>query len=86
MVLRENVVCGGLFLFLLVDVCPKAMPEKISETFYLRMDKLTRQRYEKIIFCPILSCNFKTVCKILYIEIGIVWGKLLFTFFISSLG
>ena len=59
---------------------------KDVSSFYLRMDKLTRQRYEKIIFCPILSCNFKTVCKILYIEIGIVWGKPLFTFFISSLG
>ena len=35
MVLRENVVCGGLFLFLLVDVCPKAMPEKISETTHV---------------------------------------------------
>ena len=54
---------------------------KDVSSFYLRMDKLTRQRYEKIIFCPILSCNFKTVCKILYIEIGIVWGKPLFTFF-----
>lgn len=30
--LAENVVWGGLFLFLLVDVCPKAILEKISET------------------------------------------------------
>lgn len=98
MVLRENVVWGGLFLFLLVDVCPKAILEKISETtnviivllqrrviVLFRMDKLTRQRYEKIVFCPILSCNFKTVCEILHIETGIVYEKPLFSFFISSL-